>query len=114
MKVNQGLLDLSASDVSSAFGCRHRTALDLAVARKERPAATYFDLTNATLQVRGIEHEKGYVAELERRGRTVCDLRSAHGEVACSRQRRSIAGGPANERSRSSARAGAEALTCSG
>ncbi|MDB4991501.1 MAG: RecB family nuclease, partial [Myxococcaceae bacterium] len=82
MKILNGSLTLSASDVSSAFSCHHRTALDLAVARKERPAPSYFDPMTAALQQRGLEHEKRYVDSLRARGLSVVELASFGGEQA--------------------------------
>src|SRR4051794_26515994 len=82
MKVVQGSLDLSASDVSAAFSCRHRTALDIAVARREHPAPTWFNPMTAALRARGLEHEQRYVDSLKAKFADVADLSSLHGTGA--------------------------------
>lgn len=66
---------LSATDLSHFLGCRHRTALDLAVAhgaraRVHRPEDPLLDI----LIQRGKEHEANYVRQLARDGRRVVDL----------------------------------------
>ena len=67
-------LVLSASDLSSFVGCRHRTALDLGVALGELAKPSVFSLHAQDLRDRGAEHERQYVASLEARGLSVIDL----------------------------------------
>ena len=61
-------LELSASDLSYFLACRHRTALDLAVAQGLRAAPTWVDPALALLQQRGLDHERLYVEQLLERG----------------------------------------------
>lgn len=65
---------LSATDLSNFLGCRHRTALDLAVADdlRERPWA--HNPLLKILKQRGIEHEQRYVASLRAFGLAIADL----------------------------------------
>lgn len=69
-------LSLSATDLSNFLGCRHRTALDMAVAygAKKQPPK-YADPLLEILFQRGLDHEKRYVESLTASGRTVTDLR---------------------------------------
>lgn len=57
-------INLSASDLSQFLGCRHRTALDLAVAHGQREAPTWVDPVMLVLQQRGLDHERGYADAL--------------------------------------------------
>ncbi|BCS31390.1 hypothetical protein TBR22_A05910 [Luteitalea sp. TBR-22] len=74
-------LVLSASDLSSFVGCRHRTALDLGVALGELAKPTVLSLHAQDLRDRGAEHERGYVASLEARGLRVVDLQNEGNRV---------------------------------
>ena len=67
-------IELSASDLSHFLGCRHRTALDLAVAQGQRAAPTWVDPALALLQERGLEHERKYADALRAEGLNVVDL----------------------------------------
>jgi len=67
-------IELSASDLSQFLGCRHRTALDLAVAHGQRSAPFWVDPLMAVLRERGLEHELAYAASLRDEGRTFVDL----------------------------------------
>lgn len=67
-------IELSASDVSQFLGCRHRTALDLAVAKGLRSALEFLNPALDVLQQRGFEHERRYVDALRREGFEVLDL----------------------------------------
>lgn len=69
-------LVLSASDLSSFVGCRHRTALDLGVALGELAKPSVFSLHAQDLRDRGAEHERQYVDSLEARGLSVVDLQN--------------------------------------
>lgn len=69
-------LVLSASDLSSFVGCRHRTALDLGVALGELAKPSVFSLHAQDLRDRGAEHERQYVASLEALGLSVVDLQN--------------------------------------
>ena len=69
MRLRDTDLDLSATDLSNFLGCRHRTALDMALARKDRAAPrTFDDPLIDILRQRGIEHETRYVDSLRALG----------------------------------------------
>lgn len=74
MRVSEGILDLSPTDLSGFLACHHKTALDMAVARGLREAPKWNDPAVAILQKRGQEHERRYAAELRSRGLTIVDL----------------------------------------
>ncbi|MEX2110727.1 MAG: TM0106 family RecB-like putative nuclease [Gemmatimonadaceae bacterium] len=76
MKISGSELQLSATDLSNFLGCRHRTGLDMAVARgaKGRPR-TFDDPLLDILIKRGEEHERLYVESLKASGRSVTNLR---------------------------------------
>jgi predicted RecB family nuclease len=78
-------LELSASDLSQFLACRHRTALDLAVARGLRPAPSWVDPALILLQERGLEHERRYVDTLRRQGLRAVDLSAGSIDDAVSR-----------------------------
>lgn len=68
-------IEMSASDLAQFLGCRHRTALDMAVAHGLRNAPHWVDPVVEILQQRGFQHEKDYVEDLRARGLRVEDLR---------------------------------------
>jgi predicted RecB family nuclease len=74
MRARGTTIELSASDLSQFLGCRHRTGLDLAVARGLRPAPNWLDPALAVLQQRGLEHERRHVNTLRAEGLEVVDL----------------------------------------
>lgn len=74
MRLNGSNLELSASDLSQFLGCRHRTALDLAVACGERQAPDWIDPVAAILRERGLDHERSYAESLRATGLTIVDL----------------------------------------
>jgi uncharacterized protein len=67
-------IELSASDLSNFLGCRHRTALDLAVAHGLRERPSWVDPALLVLQERGRAHERGYASALSSEGLSVVDL----------------------------------------
>ena len=68
-------LALSATDLSNFLGCRHRTGLDLAVAKRIlQPPPPYADPVLDLLRARGAEHERSYVDSLKKSGLRVVDL----------------------------------------
>ena len=69
MHVHGPDLILSATDLSSFLGCRHRTALDMAVAYGKRRRPYHDDPLLEVLWQRGLDHEKRYVASLPRKAR---------------------------------------------
>jgi len=78
-------IELSASDLSQFLGCRHRTALDLAVAHGQREAPTWVDPMMVVLQQRGLDHERGYADTLRAEGLVVVDLAEHAGDNAVAR-----------------------------
>ena len=78
MHRRDGELVLSATDLAAFLACRHKTALDLAVAfgDREKPRR-YEDPLLEILWKRGLEHEARYVGELRAHGLGVVDLRDA-------------------------------------
>lgn len=75
-------IEISASDLSQFLGCRHRTALDLAVARSMLTEPSWVDPMVAVLQQRGLEHERRYADSLRNQGLKVVDLTDRFGEDA--------------------------------
>jgi len=67
-------LVLSASDLSSFLACRHRTALDMAVAFGDRKRPHVHDPLVEILWERGLEHERRYVDVLRAECPTLADL----------------------------------------
>jgi uncharacterized protein len=77
MRVAGHSIILSPSDLSSFLSCRHRTALDLAVARGVLTMPSVDNPFAASLQRLGDTHEQRYVAALRAAGLTVVDLKDA-------------------------------------
>jgi predicted RecB family nuclease len=75
-------IELSASDLAQFLGCRHRTALDLAVAHGLREAPRWVDPVMVVLQQRGLDHERGYADALRAQGLDVVDLADQAGADA--------------------------------
>jgi uncharacterized protein len=75
MHLRDGELVLSATDLSSFLGCRHRTALDMGVAKGALKAPDRApDPRLESLWQRGREHEARYVASLQGDGVTLISL----------------------------------------
>ena len=75
MHSSNGALQLSATDLSNFLGCKHRTALDMAVATRARAKPAKSD--DPLLQLlfdRGLDHEKQYVDWLKAQTLRVADL----------------------------------------
>ena len=83
MRASGPTLELSASDLSYFLACRHRTALDLAVARGARAAPSWVDPSLALLQQRGLDHERLYVEQLLEQGLQAIDITPHAGPDAC-------------------------------
>ena len=79
MRVIESVLELSASDVSRFLGCRHRTGLDLAVARGELAPSSWVDPLMQVLRERGLEHEQRYTDELRAQGLQILDCAQYQG-----------------------------------
>jgi len=81
MRLHNGSIRLSASDLANHLGCRHLTHLDLRVSTGELPAPSHVDPTLEALQRRGEEHEEGYVKHLKDQGLSVTEL-PAYGDIS--------------------------------
>jgi hypothetical protein len=75
MRMSGSAIELSASDLSGFLSCNHLTALDLAVARGQRPAPDWVDPVLIVLRERGLDHERGYVEELRAQDLSIADFR---------------------------------------
>jgi hypothetical protein len=82
MRASGPTFELSASDLSYFLACRHRTALDLAVAQGIRAAPSWVGPALALLQQRGVDHERVYVEQLLEQGLQSADLTPHSGEDA--------------------------------
>ncbi len=78
-------IELSASDLSNFLGCRHRTALDLAVVRGLRERPTWLDPALLILQERGRAHERSYANALRNERLSVVDLAGCADDDAAAR-----------------------------
>ena len=74
MRILDGQLVLSPSDLASFLTCRHRAGLDLAAARKAIDKPRYEDPYAAMLKQHGEDHESAYVDSLRASGKGVVDL----------------------------------------
>lgn len=86
-------IELSASDLSQFLGCRHRTALDLAVACGLREAPSWVDPVLVVLQQRGLDHERSYADALRAEGLAVSDISGQTGDDAIARSRDAMRAG---------------------
>src|SRR6266436_5201502 len=81
MQILDGRLLLSASDLVSFLGCNHASYLDLGDLIE--PAELYQpDAATVLIFEKGIEHEKRYLAELERSGLSVVEIVAEGFDVA--------------------------------
>jgi len=79
MRASDKTIEISASDLSNFLSCRHRTGLDLAVARGLLAAPSWIDPMVEVLQQRGLEHEASYADSLREQGLEVVDLAGRSG-----------------------------------
>lgn len=77
MRILDGQLILSPSDLANFLTCRHRAGLDLAAARKVLEKPRYEDAYVAMLGRHGDDHERAYVDSLRAAGKTIVDLKDA-------------------------------------
>jgi predicted RecB family nuclease len=73
MKIVNGELQLSASDVAGHLACRYLTELNLQVAKGLLSQPEYRDPALIILQERGQEFEKGYLDGLREQGLTIAE-----------------------------------------
>ncbi|HXJ92150.1 MAG TPA: TM0106 family RecB-like putative nuclease [Terriglobia bacterium] len=74
MRLRQGAVTVSATDLANHLSCPHLTTLDLRLTRGEIAEPTWQNPHLRVLQQRGLEHECAYVASLRARGLAVVDL----------------------------------------
>ena len=77
MRLRDGLVRLSASDLANHLGCQYLTWLNLLVATGELEAPKRTDPRLDALIQRGFQHENAYLAHLEAQGRKVTRLPKA-------------------------------------
>jgi len=77
VRLADGTLILSATDLADFLSCRHLTALEMAEARGKVRRPRWDDPLLEVLFKRGLEHEKAYVDSLRGPGRDVVDLADA-------------------------------------
>jgi len=71
VKLETDTLRLSATDLANHLACRHLTGLDRGVAEGRWKPPDWFRPEAALLRERGLEHERAYLAHLERQGRRI-------------------------------------------
>src|SRR5256885_15402924 len=69
VKLDADTLRLSATDLANHLACGHLTGLDRGVAEGRWKPPDWFRPEAALLRERGLEHERAYLAHLERQGR---------------------------------------------
>ncbi len=84
MKITDGQLRLSASDVANFLACRHLTRLDLLRARGELRPPHEFDIGFQDLIQRGAAHEKAVLERFRADGLSVLDIRAGPEREAAS------------------------------
>jgi predicted RecB family nuclease len=76
MRIVDGAIHLSPTDLGNHLACRHLTVLDLAAAEGRLQPPPFAAASAAILQERGRQHEATYVEHLRRQGLNVVDLRN--------------------------------------
>jgi hypothetical protein len=76
MRVQQGAVILSATDLGNHLSCRHLTALDFRLAKGGIAEPSWDNPHLRVLQQRGFMHEKAYVDSLRLKGLSIGDLSS--------------------------------------
>ena len=79
MRIDEGAITLSATDLSNHLGCRHLTSLDAAVARGDIRPPRGRDPALDVLWRRGAAHEAAFVASLRRDGLRVVGVGESAG-----------------------------------
>ena len=74
MRIRQGAVTISATDLANHLSCRHLTTLDLRLAKGEIAEPSWENPHLRVLQQRGLEHEKAYIASLRAQGLAIVDL----------------------------------------
>src|SRR5215831_8750189 len=73
MYINNGQLQISASDVAKHLACRHLTHLDLRAAEGELQKPQWSDPSIEALEQRGFQHEAAYIEFLRAQGLEVLE-----------------------------------------
>ena len=76
MRIRNGTIALSATDVANHLSCTHLTGLNLRLARGEIAEPAWENPHLVVLQQRGMDHEDSYVESLRSRGLSIVDLSS--------------------------------------
>ena len=74
MKLETGVLRLSATDLANHLACRHLTTLDRGAAEGVWKPPDWYRPEAALLRERGLAHERAYLAHLEKQGRRITHL----------------------------------------
>ena len=74
MRLENGAIRFSASDLMAFMGCRHRTRLDLMRLHGEGPEPAEDSEDAALLQAHGDAHERAFLDRLREEGRTVAAI----------------------------------------
>src|SRR5579884_2097358 len=82
MRIRQGTVTVSATDLANHLSCRHLTALNLRLAKGEIPEPSWDNPHLRFLQERGAEHEKAYIESLRSKGIAIADLSQEPEETA--------------------------------
>ena len=82
MRLQNGTVKLSATDLANHLSCRHLTTLNLRLAKGEIAEPSWENPHTRVLQQRGLEHEKAYIQSLRSRGLAVVDLSDEPKETA--------------------------------
>ena len=82
MRVRQGTVTLTATDLANHLSCRHLTTLDLRLAKGEIVEPSWENPHLRVLQQRGLEHEKAYIERLRSKGLAIIDLSNEAEEMA--------------------------------
>jgi len=74
VKLEADTLRLAATDLANHLACRHLTTLDRGVAEGRWKPPDWYRPEAEVLKQRGLEHERAYLAHLERQGRRITRL----------------------------------------
>jgi uncharacterized protein len=74
MRIREGQVTVSATDLANHLSCRHLTTLDLRLARGEIAEPSWENPHLRVMQQRGLDHERGYVESLRSKGLAVIDV----------------------------------------
>jgi predicted RecB family nuclease len=80
VRLRDGRLRLSASDLANFLSCRHLTRLDVASAHGFVRPPVVHDIGAEALAERGIQHEARVLEGFRNQGRTIQDLQSVVGD----------------------------------